>query len=138
MYLAFNLAFAILLMRGFLNNMPKEVIESALMDGCHEWQAFRRVVLPLARGPLVAGGLLIWLGIWGEFPLASILISTPNLMTIQPALASLADSGESLGTGGITPELSALALTTLVPVVVFLVSQRHIFRAISGSWGESV
>ena len=134
-YFAFNLAFAILLMRGFLHNVPKDIIEAASLDGCGEWGAFRRVVLPLARGPILAAGLLIFLGIWGEFPLSSVMIQSPARMTIQPALASLAGSGLNPGNVGI--EFSALALTTLVPVGIYLLTQRHIFSAVTGSWGEA-
>lgn len=133
-YFAFNLAFAILLMRGFLQNVPKDIVEAASLDGCSDWGAFRRVVLPLARGPILAGGLLIFLGIWGEFPLSSVMMQAPSRMTIQPALASLAGSGLNPGDVGI--EFSALALTTLVPVLIYLAAQRHIFSAVTGSWGE--
>lgn len=135
-YFAFNLSFAVMLMRGFLNNMPKELVEAAILDGCSEVQAFRRIILPLARGALVAGGLLVWIGIWGEFPLATVMLQSPARMTIQPALASLAASGISGASSSISPELSALALTTLLPVVVYLVSQRWVFAAVAGSWGE--
>lgn len=135
-YFAFNLSFAVMLMRGFLNNMPKELVEAAILDGCSEVQAFRRIILPLARGALVAGGLLVWIGIWGEFPLATVMLQSPSRMTIQPALASLAASGISGASSSISPELSALALTTLLPVVVYLVSQRWVFAAVAGSWGE--
>lgn len=135
-YFAFNLAFAIMLMRGFLSNLPKGVVEAALIDGCSEVQAFARIVLPLAKGALIACGLLVWLGVWGEFPLASVLVSHPGVMTIQPALASLASSGAIAGSASIIPALSALFLTTAVPVAVYLVSQRSIFRAVSGGWGE--
>lgn len=135
-YFAFNLSFAVMLMRGFLNNVPKEVIEAALLDGCSEIRAFWHIVLPLARGALVAGGLLVWIGIWGEFPLATVMLQSPARMTIQPALASLAASGISGASSSISAELSALALTTVVPVIVYLVSQRWIFAAVAGSWGE--
>ena len=105
------------------------------MDGCGEWGAFGRVVLPLARGPIVAAGLVIFLGIRGEFSLSSVMIQSLARMTIQAALAGLAGSG--LNAGNVGMEFSAVAVTTLVAVAIYLLTQRHIFSAVTASWGEA-
>ncbi len=56
MYTAFNLPFAIWLLRGFFREVPAEVREAAIIDGCTEFQVFRRMMLPLLTGGLVATG----------------------------------------------------------------------------------
>lgn len=132
----FNVSFALIVMRGFFSRLPTDIIEASLVEGCTEVGAFRRVVLPLAVAPVTSAALLIFIGLWGEFPMAVVMIQNQQLMTIQPALTTLAGVGPG-GTGSLSLELSALAVTNVVPIGVFLLVRRRIFDAIVGRLGSS-
>ena len=66
-YTAFNLPFAIWLLRGFFAEVPSEVREAAIIDGCTEFQVFVRMMLPLLSGGLVATGVFVFIAAWNEF-----------------------------------------------------------------------
>lgn len=130
-YAAFNLALAITLMRGFFSNFPSDILEAALLDGCTEWYAFWRIVVPLSVGPMVTVGILTFSSVWNEFLFAVSLIQDPSKMTVQPALAALSAGATGQLTFGWAQQFSALAITTIIPVILFLVFQNRIFRAVT-------
>ena len=72
-YTAFNLPFVIWMMRGYIQDVPVELEESALVDGCTRWQSLIRVVLPMTRTGLFATGVFTFIFTWNEFAFAFIL-----------------------------------------------------------------
>ncbi len=130
-YAAFNLALAITLMRGFFSNFPSDILEAALLDGCTEWYAFWRVVVPLSVGPMITVGILTFGSVWNEFLFAVSLIQDPSKMTVQPALAALSAGATGQLTFGWAQQFSALAITTVIPLILFLLFQNRIFRAVT-------
>jgi hypothetical protein len=82
-------AWGIWLIRGFIEAVPKELDEAAMVDGCSRLRALWHVTLPVAAKGLVASGILLFIGAWNEFTLAFFLTSRsartyPNLDRLLP------------------------------------------------------
>lgn len=79
LYSAFNLPYVIWMMRGYIEDIPVEVEESALTDGCSRWQALRKIVFPMARTGIFATSVFTFIFAWNEFVFALILTRTEVL-----------------------------------------------------------
>ena len=79
LYIAFNLPYVIWMMRGYIEDIPVEVEESALTDGCSRWQALRKIVFPMARTGIFATAVFTFIFAWNEFVFALILTRTEVL-----------------------------------------------------------
>jgi multiple sugar transport system permease protein len=117
-YLTFALPLCIYILASFFKEIPKELEEAALVDGATHFQAFRKVVLPLAAPGLVTAGLLTAFFVWNEFLLAVTLTSSPDAFTVPVAVANFTGSSEfevPLGT------ISAASVIITIPLVVLVV-----------------
>lgn len=111
------------LIKGFFDTIPKELDEAALMDGANHTQVYFRIILPLVRPILAVTGLLAFVGIIGEFLLASIFLTSNETKTLAVGLYGLIDSDRSNNLG----VFAAAALLTALPVVVlFQYLQKYI------------
>jgi multiple sugar transport system permease protein len=117
-YLTFALPLAIYILASFFKEIPKELEEAALVDGATHFQAFRKVVLPLAAPGLVTAGLLTAFFVWNEFLLAVTLTSSPDAFTVPVSVANFTGSTEfevPLGT------ISAASVVITVPLVALVI-----------------
>lgn len=117
-YLTFALPLAIYILTSFFKEIPKELEEAALVDGATYFQAFRKVVLPLAAPGLVTAGLLTAFFVWNEFLLAQTLTSSPKAFTVPVAVANFTGSQKfevPLGT------ISAASVVITIPLVLAVV-----------------
>ena len=117
-YLTFALPLAIYILTSFFKEIPKELEEAALVDGATYFQAFRKVVLPLAAPGLVTAGLLTAFFVWNEFLLAVTLTSSPNAFTVPVSVANFTGSQKfevPLGT------ISAASVVITVPLVLAVI-----------------
>jgi multiple sugar transport system permease protein len=117
-YLTFALPLAIYILASFFKEIPKELEEAALVDGATHFQAFRKVVLPLAAPGLVTAGLLTAFFVWNEFLLAVTLTSSPSAYTVPVAVANFTGSTEfevPLGT------ISAASVIITIPLVALVI-----------------
>lgn len=74
------------LMKGFFDSIPRDLDESAMIDGASHWQAFRWVILPLVRPMLVVIGILTFMGTYGDVILARVLIKSAEQYTLAMGL----------------------------------------------------
>jgi multiple sugar transport system permease protein len=126
MYTAFNLPFAIWLLRGFFRDVPNEIREAAIIDGCTEVQVFLRMVLPLVTNGLVATAVFVFIAAWNEFLFAMALT---NANTATAPLAMVAFRNEL---GVMWDQIGAAALLISSPVVLFaVVMQRYLVRGLT-------
>ena len=117
-YLTFALPLAIYILASFFKEIPKELEEAALVDGATHFQAFRKVVLPLAAPGLVTAGLLTAFFVWNEFLLAVTLTSSPDAFTVPVAVANFTGSQRfevPLGT------ISAASVVITIPLVALVI-----------------
>ena len=122
-----GLPFGIFILKPFFDTIPKELEESAKVDGCGVLGVFWHIMLPLARPALGVTALLTSLSAWNEFLLGYLVFSRHELMPLQRGL--LAFHGAHLTE---YPLLMAGMLISILPIVVlYLVMQRHIIRGIT-------
>ena len=126
-YTAFNLPFVVWMMRGYFQEIPRELEESAMVDGDTGFGAFFRIVLPLARPGLVATAIFTMILSWNELLFALILTDTPSVNTLPIGMAG------RVGEYRIEwAEISAIAMVSGLPLIVFaFILQRHLVRGLS-------
>ena len=118
-YLAFVLPFTIWTLRGFVANVPADLEEAAMVDGCTRVEAFRRIVFPLVAPGLVATSVYAFIQAWNEYILAYVMLSSPEKQTVTVWLASFTtQKGTEWG-----PLMAASCLTALPVVAFFLMLQ---------------
>lgn len=117
-FLTFVLPLTIYILTSFFREIPKDLEEAALVDGATYFQAFRKIVLPLAAPGLVTAGLLAFIFAWNEFLLSITLTSSPDRRPVSAAIAFFTGSQQfqiPLGT------ISAATVTITVPLIVLVV-----------------
>jgi len=108
------------LMKGFFDSIPRDLDESAMIDGASHWQAFRHVILPLVQPVLVVIGILTFIGTYGDVVLARVLIKSSEQFTLAIGLWMFIDGWYTAKWG----PFAAGALMGAAPIViVFLLFQ---------------
>jgi N,N'-diacetylchitobiose transport system permease protein len=121
-YLAVVLPFMVWTLRGFVANIPVELEEAAMIDGCTRVGAFFRITFPLVGPGLVATAVFGFIQAWNEFIIANVLLSSPGNQTLTVWLASFTTNhGPEWG-----PLMAAATLTGLPVVAFFLIVQRYL------------
>ena len=117
----------IYIMRNFFISVPEELDESARVDGCTRFQAFRKVALPLARPGIAACGILTFLYAWREFLFALIVTSTLDSMPISVAVFQfVGDVSVSWAS------MAAAAILAIIPTVfIVMFFQRYIVTGLT-------
>ncbi len=126
LYVAFNLPYVIWMMRGYIEDIPRELEESALVDGCTRWQVLWRVVFPMARTGLFATAVFTFVFAWNDFIFA--LVMTRSEVTTYPVQVTHYFGGQS----NFWAKIAAMSVLGAAPVfvaVAFL--QRYLVRGIS-------
>jgi multiple sugar transport system permease protein len=119
LYTVFNLSLTVWLLKGFLDEIPREYEEAAMVDGYTRLQAFRKVVLPQAVTGIAATTVFSLIFAWNEYAFA-LMLTTEKARTAPPSIPTI------MGRGGI--EWSAIAAGTLgflIPVVIVTFALRQ-------------
>jgi multiple sugar transport system permease protein len=126
LYTAFNLSFSVWIMKGFIDEIPKEYEEAALVDGYTRMQAFFKIVLPEAATGIAATAVFCFITAWNEYVFALILTNR-RAQTAPPFIPSQVGSG--------LPDWTVIAAGTLlflIPVAVFtFLLRNHLLRGMS-------
>ena len=126
-YVALSLPLAVWILTTFFREVPREIEEAALADGCTRLQALYRVVVPLAAPGIATAALLVFIYAWNEFFFALIIMTDPNLQTLPVGIALF--PGEYTMPWG---EIAAASTIATLPLIVLtLVFQRGIVRGLS-------
>ena len=125
-YTVFNLSLTVWLLKGFIDEIPREYEEAAMVDGYSRFQAFYKIVLPQTATGIAATTVFSLIFVWNEYAFA-LMLTSQNARTAPPAIATM------LGRGGI--EWSAIAAGTLaflVPVLIIIFALRkHLLRGVT-------
>jgi N,N'-diacetylchitobiose transport system permease protein len=122
MYLTFVLPFAVWTLRGFVQGVPKELEEAAMVDGTTRFGAFVRILLPLIGPGLVATAIFAFVQAWNEFIIAYVFLHSPEKQTLMVWLASFTTlRGTEWG-----PLMAGATLCALPVVLFFVLVQRHV------------
>lgn len=126
LYTAFNLPYVIWMMRGYVADIPVELEESAMVDGCGRWGVLLRVVFPMARAGLLATAVFTFVFAWNDFLFALVLTRT-EVVTFPVQLTHYF-GGQSNFWGKIA---AMSALGTLPILIAVSLMQRYLVRGIS-------
>ncbi len=121
-YSAFSLAMAILVCTGFMNEIPRELDESACIDGCGVWGIFFRIIVPLMKPAVATVGIYTFLQCWNELMFANVFISNSALRTLPVGVQAL--SGQYTTEWG--PIGAALVLATFPTLFVYIFLSKKI------------
>ncbi|PZQ95643.1 MAG: sugar ABC transporter permease [Cereibacter sphaeroides] len=126
LYTAFNLSFSVWLMKGFIDEIPKEYEDAALVDGYTRMQAFFKIVLPEAATGIAATAVFCFITAWNEYAFA-LIMTNKRAQTAPPFIPSQVGSG--------LPDWTVIAAGTvlfLLPVAIFtFLLRNHLLRGMS-------
>jgi len=88
-YVAYSLPFTVFVLTGFFQTLPQEMLEAALIDGCGHARAFWKVMLPLAKPGIIVVGVFNAIGLWNEYPLALVIMTSDERRTLPLGIANL-------------------------------------------------
>jgi ABC-type glycerol-3-phosphate transport system permease component len=131
-YTANGLPFAVFILAGFFRSLPRSLYEAAVVDGCGEFSAFWRVLLPLAKPGLLTVAIFQFIGIWKEYFYAFMLVSgdaAGSARTLPLGLANLSIAAEYRTEYGML--FAGIILVTLPILVVYAALQRQIVRGVA-------
>lgn len=121
-------SFFVLLMIQFIRGIPKELDESATIDGCGQGQLYFRIIIPLLVPALITTAIFTFIWTWDDFFSQMIYLSRINLFTVQLGIRSLYDPSGSSDWGA----LLAMSVLSLVPIMtIFLLFQKHFLEGIA-------
>ena len=126
-YIAFSLPLAVWILTTFFREIPYEIEEAALIDGCSRLQALWKVVLPLGAPGIFVAALLVFIHAWNEFFFALIILTDPGVQTLPVGIALF--PGEYTMPWG---EIAAASTLATIPLIALtLLFQRGIVRGLS-------
>lgn len=126
-YVAFQLPFAIFLMRSYFLSIPRELEESAIIDGCNTFKVYWHIILPIGKPILASAALLTGMNVWNEFMFALVFVEDTALRTIPVGLMNLrAQLNTNFGV-----QLAGLAISALPMILAFILFQKQFVRGLS-------
>ena len=127
-YVAFSLPLVVWIMIGFFDEVPREIDEAAMIDGCTHLNILVRIMLPIVRPGLLTASLFGALFIWNEFLVALYVINSREFQTISLGAATLVSAQRPIDWN----IASTVGVVTVIPVLVFsLFVQRYIVRGLT-------
>jgi multiple sugar transport system permease protein len=126
-YLTFTVPFATWMMIGYFRNVPGELEDAALVDGCSRIQALARIMVPIALPALAVVALFAFTLSWNEFLYALVFIGSDSQKTLTVGLIGLV-RGDTFPWG---PMMAAALLGALPPTLVYIVSQRWVVSGLA-------
>ena len=128
-YLTFALPLSIWTMSAFFRQIPWEMEQAAQVDGATAWQAFRKVIVPLAAPGVFTTAILTFFFCWNEFLLAASLTSTDRARTVPAALSFF--TGASQFQSPVTAVMAASVVVTVPVIIIVLLFQRRIVAGLT-------
>ena len=126
---AFSLPVTIVILRPFMRNIPSELEDAAVIDGCTRFGFFWRILIPLSKPALITVGILAFIGSWNAYLLPLLLLSDPNQFTLPLGTAVFASQYSSD-----TAKILAFTALSMVPALAFFVlAERRMIGGLTGS-----
>lgn len=126
------------LFRTFFEGIPKELYESARLDGAGEWKVLLRIVAPLSVPILMTGSILVFNSVWGDYLWPQLVLNNYHLFTVSAGLqlfvSQLSNTYTSLGLSGVGPEFAAYVIAMLPIIALIIVTMKFFIQGVtSGS-----
>ncbi len=119
-------AFGIFLLRQAFLTIPKEIEESAVIDGCNSFQIFTKLLLPMVKPSLALLAIFTFIGSWGEFLWPSIILTNENLYTLPVGINNLSSAFSAD-----YRLVAAGSIVSIIPIIIFFLALQKYF--ISGT-----
>ena len=126
-YVAFSLPQGMFLMTGFIQSIPKELEEAAVMDGCGIYRIVFQIITPLLKPSIATVAIMTFLNNWNEFMMASTYLSTPTWKTLP--FSVLEFTGEYSSNYAV--QFAVMALTAAPAVIVYVILNKHITKGVA-------
>ncbi len=117
----------VIVLKSFFDNVPKEVIESAIIDGCSNFKIFHKIILPLAKPAMASIGIFTFIGSWNNFLWPYLSILSENLYTLPVGLPVF---NATYSQAYVLP-MTANAIASIPVIIVFLIFEKQIVKGIS-------
>ncbi|MFD2657617.1 carbohydrate ABC transporter permease [Gracilibacillus thailandensis] len=117
----------VIILKSFFDNVPKEVVESAIIDGCSYFKLFYKIVLPLAKPALSAIGIFTFIGSWNNFLWPYLSIMSETLYTLPVGLPVF---NATYSQAYVQP-MTANAIASIPVIIAFLIFEKQIVKGIS-------
>ena len=127
--LSFALPLAIWLLSSFFRALPFDLEEAAMIDGCSKWQAFRKILIPLAAPGVFTTAILTFIHAWNEFIIALSMVNDPHLQTATVTISKFTGATEYTAPFG--EQMAAGVIVTVPLVIVVLIFQRRIVEGLT-------
>jgi arabinogalactan oligomer/maltooligosaccharide transport system permease protein len=126
--LAGGSAYSIWLLKGFIDSLPKELDEAAMVDGASHWIVFTKIILPLSKPMLAVIFLFSFIGVYSEFLLTSALMKDPSNQTLATGLRQFINNAFSAH----WTQFSSAAVMAALPVaIIFMLLQKFIAKGLT-------
>lgn len=125
---------AVFIMKQTFLTVPRELEESAIIDGANTWQVFLNVAVPLAKGGMVVVALFEFLYVWGEYLMTRTLIDFPELQTLSVAVSKITGwaalfTSSAFSTYGAEAAAHVVAMTPVI--IIFIIMQKWFVRGLT-------
>jgi ABC-type glycerol-3-phosphate transport system permease component len=124
----FGLAFTIFLMRQYIGYIPDAILDSARVDGCHEFRIFREIALPMVKAGLLVVGMIVFMDIWNDFTWPLIAVSKLDMYTVSLNISRLFGTQREVEWGQI---MAACFMSSLPLIVIFLIFRKSFITGIT-------
>lgn len=126
-YTAFHLSFTIFLMRSYILSIPREIEESAVIDGCGSFRVFLYIIVPLSKPIIATSALLAAMWAWNEFMFALVFTKSTAMRTLPVGLVNLQGTFST----NWPMLLASLTISASVMIIVFLIFQKQMVRGLT-------
>mgnify|MGYP001044172679 CR=1 FL=1 len=126
-YVAFSLPQGMFLMTGFIESIPRELEEAAVMDGCGIYRIVFQIITPLLKPSIATVAIMTFLNNWNEFIMASTYLSSPKWKTLP--FSVLEFTGEYSSNYAV--QFAVMALTAAPAVIVYIILNKHITKGVA-------
>ncbi|MFZ4451224.1 carbohydrate ABC transporter permease [Salibacterium aidingense] len=126
-YVAFNLPITIFLLTSFMSSFPKEIEESAIMDGCGVFRIFWSIMLPMTKPAIATAVIINFINNWNEFAFALVLINDEALQTLPLGLANFAGAY----TTNYPAQMAGLTIVLIPTIIFYLVMEKQIVEGMT-------
>ena len=118
----------IFLLRQFFRSIPRELDESAKIDGAGPFRIFFQIILPLSKPAISALAVVLFIASWNDFFWPNIFISTSTKMTLPVGIASLVGTG---GNTNVTLIMASVSMQIIPLLLIFLFTQKFLIQSIA-------
>lgn len=127
-YVAWVIPFSTFMIKGFMENIPSEIMEASWIDGADVWTVYARIALPLASPAIASVSIFNFLTAWEEYPWANTIINDNSKRTLPIAIAGFFGQHQFTQWGYVF----AMSVLTLIPVVlIFIVCQKFFIQGLT-------